>query len=164
MTRHRKSSNRRQDNVEAPAPSESNLSTDEFKRRLFDEYKILQDKIDKIGGFRFTIKGWSVTALIAASAAGTAAKSFSIALTITVGLLLMLGFFFKFEVEQVRLSRTFGRRARKLENEFIRIDAPKKLGRPAIPVPFTASEILGGAQRNSQGGQSESRKERWRVW
>ena len=36
---------------------------------MIDEYKILQDKIDKIGGFRFTIKGWSVTAVIAANIA-----------------------------------------------------------------------------------------------
>lgn len=46
----------------------------DFKARLIDEYKILQDKIDKIGGFRFTIKGWSVTAVIAASAASTTAQ------------------------------------------------------------------------------------------
>jgi hypothetical protein len=34
--------------------------------RLSFEYQILQDKIDKIGAFRFTIRGWSVT-LVAAS-------------------------------------------------------------------------------------------------
>ena len=26
-----------------------------------EEYKILQDKIDKIGDFRFKIKGWTIT-------------------------------------------------------------------------------------------------------
>jgi len=52
------------------APNQAQKAFDEadFKQRLTDEYKILQDKIDKIGGFRFTIKGWSVTAVIAASA------------------------------------------------------------------------------------------------
>jgi hypothetical protein len=28
---------------------------------LLREYAILQDKIDKIGEFRFTIKGWALT-------------------------------------------------------------------------------------------------------
>jgi hypothetical protein len=41
---------------------------------MMDEYKILQDKIDKIGGFRFTVKGWSVTITTAALAAAGAAK------------------------------------------------------------------------------------------
>lgn len=54
-------------------PTERPFKEDKFRRRLTDEYKLLQDKIDKIGGFRFTIKGWSVTAVIAASAAGSAA-------------------------------------------------------------------------------------------
>ena len=39
---------------------------------LSDEYKILQDKIDKIGAFRFTIKGWSVTVIAVSVAAGSA--------------------------------------------------------------------------------------------
>jgi uncharacterized membrane protein len=34
--------------------------------RFSFEYQILQDKIDKIGAFRFTIRGWSVT-LVAAT-------------------------------------------------------------------------------------------------
>ncbi len=33
--------------------------------QLSGEYRIIQDKIDKIAGFRFTIRGWSVTILVA---------------------------------------------------------------------------------------------------
>src|SRR6267154_5661686 len=42
----------------------------EFVDKLENEYKILQDKIDKIGAFRFTIKGWSITVILAAAFAG----------------------------------------------------------------------------------------------
>jgi hypothetical protein len=46
----------------SPLPSE-------YSRPLLDqlvgEYKIAQDKIDKIAGFRFTIRGWSVTLVVA---------------------------------------------------------------------------------------------------
>jgi len=48
---------------------------DNFVDRLMDEYKILQDKIDKIGAFRFTIKGWSITVIIASIFAGSATKT-----------------------------------------------------------------------------------------
>ena len=60
---------------------------------MTDEYKILQDKIDKIGGFRFTIKGWSVTAVVAATAAASATKSPLAAGTVGLGLAAMVGFF-----------------------------------------------------------------------
>jgi hypothetical protein len=99
-------------------PSPPRFDEADFKKRLTDEYKILQDKIDKIGGFRFVIKGWSVTAVIAASAAGSATRSLLTVLTISAGLALMLLLFFLFEFEQVKLSRIFGARARKLEGSF----------------------------------------------
>jgi len=76
------------------APTDGTYDETEFKSRLTDEYKILQDKIDKIGAFRFTIKGWSVTAVVAASAAGAASKSLSTVFTLSVALVFMLIFFF----------------------------------------------------------------------
>src|SRR3989442_1980617 len=106
--------------VPAAAPGSQNLEAVDFKRRLTDEYKILQDKIDKIGAFRFTIKGWSVAGLVAASAAAGGAKSLLTVFTISLGLAVMLLFFFWLEKEQVRLSRLFGDRARRLENAFVR--------------------------------------------
>src|SRR6266849_962940 len=93
--------------------------------RLADEYKILQDKIDKIGAFRFTIKGWSVTVVIAAGAAGANTQSLLAALTLSVGAAVMLWFFFQLELEQVRLSRLFGYRAGRLEEAFRKIDLGK---------------------------------------
>jgi hypothetical protein len=123
-------------------PSQQPFDEAEFRRRLADEYKILQEKIDKIGGFRFTIKGWSVTAVIAASAAGSASKSLLTVITISVGLAFMLWFFFRFELEQVRLSRLFGERARTLEETFRNLDRNKgTTTRAPIVVPYTAHEI-----------------------
>jgi len=121
---------------------------EDFQRRLTDEYKILQDKIDKIGAFRFTIKGWSVTAVIAASAAGGAANSSRTMLTISVGLAAMVIFFFLLEFEQVKLSRLFGRRAMRLESAFARVDRGSKNAYTArFPVPHTATEIAMGHRR-----------------
>lgn len=97
---------------------------------------MLQDKIDKIGAFRFTIKGWSVTAVIAASAASGGARSLVTVLTISIGLAVMLIFFFTMEVEHVRLSNLFGDRARRLENAFIRVDRKRRhASRLPFPVP-----------------------------
>src|SRR5467141_2192005 len=135
------------------APNQAQKAFDEadFKQRLTDEYKILQDKIDKIGGFRFTIKGWSVTAVIAASAAGSTSHSLLTVVMISLGLAIMLGFFFSFELEQVRLSRLFGDRARTLEKTFRILDRTTvAAARAPISVPYTAHEIGQMKYRESQ--------------
>ncbi|MDP8983318.1 MAG: hypothetical protein M3O35_22310 [Acidobacteriota bacterium] len=88
---------------ESPIPAASRgrpFDPEDFKRRLTDEYKILQDKVDKIGAFRFTIKGWSVTAVIAASAAAGSAKSLTTVFTISLGLAFMVFFFFYLELDR----------------------------------------------------------------
>jgi hypothetical protein len=77
-----------------------------------DEYKILQDKIDKIGGFRFTVKGWSVTITTAALAAAGAAK---IPFFLPFVLILLVVVFFLLEHEQWEHSLRFGRRALQIE-------------------------------------------------
>ena len=74
----------------------------EFVDKLEKEYKILQDKIDKIGAFRFTIKGWSITVILAA--AFTSASTAKI--PTWLWLVLLLGFlvlFFRFELQQTTL-------------------------------------------------------------
>ena len=149
-------------------PTGAEFEPGDFKQRLTDEYKILQDKIDKIGSFRFTIKGWSVTAVLAASAAGGSATSLTTVLTISLGLVVMILFFFSWELEQVKLSRLFGQRARKLESAFIRLDRDHgRSKRAPFPVPYTASEIaLRGSRRHLAESPSfrERFTDRWRVW
>jgi uncharacterized membrane protein len=82
--------------------------------RLADEYKILQDKIDKIGAFRFTIKGWSITVVIAALFASSATSSVSPILLI-VCLLVVVVLFFFVEKKQTDLSHYFGERTISIE-------------------------------------------------
>ncbi|MBB5063119.1 hypothetical protein [Granulicella mallensis] len=89
---------------------------------LSDEYKILQDKIDKIGAFRVTIKGWSVTATIGALVAIASGKGFSPAIS-SFAVNVLLAWFFWFEREQVRLGWLFGGRARNIE---IQIDKHRR--------------------------------------
>lgn len=150
---------------------------EDFKKRLTDEYKILQEKIDKIGAFRFTIKGWSVTAVIAASAASGTAKGLFTVMTISFGLAVMLFFFFRMELEQVKLSNLFGDRARRLENAFVRIDRKRRdAARLPFPVPYTVNEIAATArgQRVLHAGRlnrieasrplSYRIAEEWRLW
>jgi hypothetical protein len=82
---------------------------------LADEYKILQDKIDKIGGFRFTIKGWSLTLIVATLVAGTATKvSPNWIVSAVMAVFVMV--FFVVEKKQTDLSRLFGERARHIES------------------------------------------------
>jgi hypothetical protein len=100
------------DRSAAPPP------TVDWMARLMDEYKILQDKIDKIGGFRFTVKGWSVTLTTAALAAAGAAK---IPYYLPPGLVLLVVVFFLLEHEQWERSLRFGRRASEIEDALHRI-------------------------------------------
>lgn len=159
------------------APAQAIFDEAEFRQRLSDEYRTLQDKMDKIGGFRFTIKGWSVTAVIGASAAITTSKSLTTALTIVIGVAVMLAFFFYFEFEQVRLSRLFGDRAKKLEQTFKALDRKTgMLSRAPDFVPYIAHEIGQSKHRRrlqkEQSLQWTSRwtrpwnwwREWWRVW
>jgi hypothetical protein len=145
----------------ANTPSAGMYDEAEFKSRLTDEYKILQDKIDKIGAFRFTIKGWSVTAVVAASAAGAASKSLSTVLTLSVGLIVMIIFFFLLEYEQVILSRLYAARAGSIEDAFRRIDRGKgKELRARLFFPYTAhTVVLAGHNQKAMKWP-----EKWRVY
>jgi hypothetical protein len=124
-------------------------SAAEVKRRFSDEHKALQDKMDKIGSFRFTIKGWSITAVGATSAIATAAASAASLRTvfmISSGIAVMMFFFFYFEYQQVRLSRTFGFRAKRLEDILARFD--RNVGKSmSFPSPYVAHEIAFAAER-----------------
>src|SRR5690348_4567833 len=89
---------------------QSTKDMEDLRKRVADEYKMLQDKIDKIGAFRFTIKGWAVAIVGAVSAASSVTGAWT-ALFITICLACLVVFFFHLEVEQVHLSHLFGARA-----------------------------------------------------
>jgi hypothetical protein len=89
---------------------------DPILNQLVKEYEILQDKIDKIGGFRFTIKGWSITLVVGVVFAGSAAKAVP-PFVWGISLVLFVAAFYWFEREQVKLSNKFGQRVLLLERE-----------------------------------------------
>ena len=89
--------------------------------RLESEYRIVQDKIDKIGGFRFTIRGWTVTLVTGAILTVASAKSLSpLALLF---LFVLLALFAAIERRQNRNQQVLEDRAFEIEVEFRRIQS-----------------------------------------
>jgi hypothetical protein len=80
---------------------------------LMKEYFMLQDKIDKIGAFKFTIKGWAITLTT-----GAAVAAFATSVDPKFGIFLVLALlsaFWFLELRQDRLSEIFGDRALRIE-------------------------------------------------
>jgi hypothetical protein len=87
--------------------------------RLWDEYRILQDKIDKIGAFKFTIRGWSITLVIASSVgAATAKLSSNWILLCSIPFLISFGFMEQF---QIRNRDVFSKRCSDIEGDLWRL-------------------------------------------
>lgn len=134
-------------------------TTESYKARLTDEYKILQDKIDKIGAFRFTIKGWSVTVLVAASVAAANSNTGAGVAAISLGLALVVIAFFWFEMEQVSLSNRFGNRAKRIEDAFARFDSGRwNFDATVFPVPNIATELARLAFRQRKDAKVTGRE------
>ena len=87
--------------------------------QLTSEYKIAQDKIDKIAAFRFTIRGWTVTLLGGAIIAVASARILDHLLLILVLMLiaLLLLLFGFMEARQNRMQELFEDRAYTIEVE-----------------------------------------------
>src|SRR5437868_10541027 len=87
----------------------------EDPKRLWDEYTLIQNKIDKIGEFQFKVKGWSATLLGAFVYGGFKTSH------LTVALLGGLGIAFVFHITEKRqraLSKALGEGALELERAF----------------------------------------------
>lgn len=81
--------------------------------QMNSEYRILQDKLDKIGGFRTTIRGWSVTLVVASIIAAGSSKQVS-----PFFLSLLFIFIYAFDAmerKQNRYANIFGARILQLE-------------------------------------------------
>ncbi len=76
------------------------------------EYEILQDKIDKIGAFRFQIKNWVVVVVSTAATSGYYAK---VPWWVFPCYLLVVFAFWLFEMKQKGFQDAFGNRAKALE-------------------------------------------------
>lgn len=110
------------------ASTETN--TKDLLDQLSSEYKILQDKIDKIGAFKFTIRGWSVTIVIASCIGATTARLPSPFLLL--GLVVFVVVFGVMEHVQNGHGDTFGRRCAEIERLIWRILRERGLHVPGM--------------------------------
>jgi hypothetical protein len=97
----------------------------------WEEYKILQDKIDSIGDFRFRVKGWTVTLIVGFILGGFATSLPSFAFLL--GLLIVFGFH-SLELHYVNLQRVYVSRISKLEHRLRKRPDPLE-NKPHFPVP-----------------------------
>jgi hypothetical protein len=138
----------------------------EFVDKLENEYKILQDKIDKIGAFRFTIKGWSITVILAAAFASASAVKIPSWLWL-VSLFGFLFLFFRFELEQTTLRHTFGQRCILIESAITRVlrtAATRSRGDTIVRAQFVKLRLVPGITNHLRKQSSGSDSEEWSRW
>jgi hypothetical protein len=122
---------------------------------LWQEYKILQNKIDRIADFRFRIKGWMVTIVIAISFGGYATGR--LPYQAYLGLMLIVFMFYAFEQSQKAWHGAFVNRLLVIERQIafveadhrrreISVDIVRKMIAPKIGVTIAKqkSEIKNG--------------------
>src|ERR1051326_1798060 len=109
----------------------------------FSEYKIVQDKIGKIGAFRFTVRGWCVT-LVTGYVGATALAA--ITPYANIASLIPILLFSAVEDRQDRIQNALTVRAFALEKEVARIEAAAAAAAapPAMKVPRIAFSLAQG--------------------
>lgn len=91
-----------------------NTGQSESVKYLWEEYKLLQDKIDKIGAFKFQIKNWVVGLVSGLVVSGNIAK---LPWWSNLSCLFLIGFFWLFETLQEEFQDAYLHRVRVLERE-----------------------------------------------
>ncbi|MFL6303338.1 MAG: hypothetical protein ACJ72H_07335 [Candidatus Sulfotelmatobacter sp.] len=133
-------------------PDSSKRGNDFVLEQMNSEYRLLQDKIDKIGAFRFTIRGWSVTLVIASIIAAGSSKVVS---PYFLGLLLLFLYaLYATERKQNRHGVIFGDRAFFLERK-IREELRNRTEGETLVVGFypgIAHHLHNIRRRESNGG------------
>jgi hypothetical protein len=84
----------------------------EFRGREWDEYKLLQEKLDRIGDFRFRVKTWCVGVFTGFLVAGAAADVCGITYLLSLA---VVAAFWLLEKHHVHWQRALTRRAAYLE-------------------------------------------------
>jgi len=137
----------------------------ELVDKLEGEYKILQDKIDKIGAFRFTIKGWSITVILAAAFASASTSKIPPWLWL-VSMLVFLGFFFWFEFEQTRLRHKFGQRCIWIESAITRVlrTVASRTGDVLVRDSFVKLRFVPGITNHLRKRRRAINQEEWSTW
>lgn len=80
----------------------------------WEEYTLLQGKIDRIGAAKFQIKGWTVTLVTVVIVAGLTSGLSGVSMIVMIWIIGTS--FFLLEREQLRLSRSYGKRVLQLEH------------------------------------------------
>jgi uncharacterized membrane protein len=106
-----------------------------------EEYRLVQEKIDKIGEFRFIVRGWAVTLATAIVGAAEIAKLHPGSMLLAI---IALGVFAAVERQQERVGDTLGRRARHLETylQIVALQAVKGIPVVVVPAPRIAADLL----------------------
>lgn len=136
-----------------------------FVDKLEGEYKILQDKIDKIGAFRFTIKGWSITVILAAAFASASTVKIPAWLWL-VSLLGFLVLFFLFELEQTTLRHRFGQRCILIESAITRVlrTGATRSNDMVVRQSFVKLRFIPGITNHLHKRSAGSDSEEWSRW
>ena len=118
--------------------------------QMNSEYRILQDKLDKIGGFRTTIRGWSVTLVIASIIAAGSSKQVS---PYFLSLLFIFIYsFYAMERKQNRYGNVFGARVLHLEKRMREEMRAHLQGDPILGFyPGIAHHLHSSQKRQSSG-------------
>lgn len=139
----------------------------EFVDKLENEYKILQDKIDKIGAFRFTIKGWSITVILAAVFASASIVKIPAWLWL-VSLLGFLFLFFRFELEQTTNRHKFGQRCILIESAITHVlrTAATRSGDTIVRTNFVKLRSVPGISNHlrKRSAGSDFERSKWRAF
>jgi hypothetical protein len=136
-----------------------------FVDKLEGEYKILQDKIDKIGAFRFTIKGWSITVILGAVFASASAVKIP-ALLWLGSLLLFLFLFFLFELQQTKLRHKFGQRCISIEIAITRVlrTVATTSGDALVRTSFVKLRFVPGITNHLHKRSKKPDSDEWSTW
>jgi hypothetical protein len=123
--------------------------------QLTSEYRIIQDKIDKIGSFRFTVRGWSVTLVIASIFATSSSAAVSPWLLLL--LIIFVSLFYVLEREQDNFGYLFGGRALQIEKEVRRIirsnSVDGKMRYDISQTPQIAHHLKQAAEKSAPSGR-----------
>lgn len=133
---------------------------------LLEEYKILLPKIDKIGDYRFIVRGWSATIVLGLLFGSSAANvpNYIVLLALPI-----VGLFYLMELNQNNLQVVLMKRAAGLERTFqagspkTYVD-PNPYAEPIGPVPGIATAINRSGKRATRYQRAARRSDSLFYW
>lgn len=112
--------------------------------RRWEEYKLLQAKVDGIGTFKFQIRGWAITLMVAFLVSGIAAKIPAVAF---LSGLIVIGLFYLLDSNQQVWGTAYINRLRYLETLLVKGSHESRRSRSPGIVLATGIEALEARSR-----------------